>query len=374
MNRKKKIAIVGAGNAAFATALTLYDSFWGRSYIDKITIYYDPSIPIEIVGQGTTIKIVETLYNVLGINWYTDNNLIKATFKTGILYENWGKKTEKMFHPFPLDKMAIHFVPHLLSKVVLECGLFDVVEANIVDPEKEIDADYIFDCRGKNNRDPELYETLINPLNHVILAKIPEPDLKLIYTRAVATPNGWTFVIPNQDSVNYGYLFNDKITTTKDALDNFSEMFNVIPHMDFHFENYLAKSVFQGERTILNGNRLSFLEPLEASSIGFYVEVAEKSLDYIFNNVSRELTNKTIRTEMHKIQNFILWHYQYGSKYNTPFWDHAKSLPFEPDEEFKSRVDYVKNNDFYTCRNGGDEYSQWPHMSFKLWFDAMNSK
>ena len=77
---------------------------------------------------------------------------------------------------------------------------------------------------------------------------------------------------------------------------------------------------------------------------------------------------------MYKIQNFILWHYQYGSKYNTPFWDHAKSLPFKPDVEFKSMIDYVKNNSPYTCRNSDGEYSQWGHMSSKLWFDAMNSK
>jgi hypothetical protein len=367
---KKKIAIIGSGNAACATALQLYET--GSDIIDKITIYYDPSIPIEIVGQGTTLHFVSTIHTVLGINWYTDNNLIKATLKTGILYENWGKKTEKMFHPFPLNTTAIHFVPHLLSKVVLECGLFDVVETNIIDPEKEIDADYIFDCRGKNNRDPELYETLINPLNHVILAKIPEPDLKLNYTRAVATPNGWTFVIPNQDSVSYGYLFNDKITNTKDASDNFSEMFDVIPHTDFHFENYIAKSVFQGERTILNGNRLSFLEPLEASSVGYYAWIVEEFLDYIRNGVDKELINKNIREEMYRVQNFILWHYQYGSKYNTPFWDYAKSLLFNPDAEFKSMIDYVKNNDSYTCRACEDEeYSQWSHMSFKLWFDAM---
>jgi hypothetical protein len=282
MNRKKKIAIVGAGNAACATALCLYDQVF--DLIDKITIYYDPNTPIEKVGQGTVIGFPYYISRVLGINWYSDNNSIKATYKSGVLYENWGKKAEKIFNPFPLDATAIHFVPHLLSKVVLESGLFDVVEKNIIDPEKEIDADYIFDCRGKNNRDPKLYESLINPLNHVILARNPEPDLKLNYTRCVATPNGWTFVIPNQDSVSYGYLFNDKITNLKGASDNFSEMFNVVPDINFAFDNYIAKSCFYGKRTILNGNRLCFLEPLEATSIEYYLTVVENCLEYIFEN------------------------------------------------------------------------------------------
>lgn len=368
MNRKKKIAIIGAGNAACATALCLYQQV--SHLIDKITIYYDPSTPIEIVGQGTIINFPFYISKVLGIDWYSDNNIIKATYKGGVLYENWGKKKDKIFNPFPLDSTGIHFVPNLLSKVVLECGLFDVVEKNITDPEKEIDSDYIFDCRGKNNRDPELYEELINPLNHVILSRSLEPDLKLNYTRCVATPNGWTFVIPNQDSVSYGYLFNHEITSLKDASNNFVEMFNVIPGTDFSFDNYIAKSCFYGNRTILNGNRLSFLEPLEATSIAFYLTVAEESLGYIFENKDKKYYNKRIRDEMYKIQNFILWHYQYGSKYSTPFWNYAKSLPFNPDSEFHSLIEYAKSASSYECRDSKKHYSQWQINSLKVWIDA----
>ena len=368
LNRKKKIAIVGAGNAACATALCLYEQ--ASDLIDNITIYYDPSIPIERVGQGTILDFPFYIFQVLGINWYDSENLIKATYKSGILYENWGKKKEKIFNSFALESTAIHFVPQLLSKVLLECGLFGVVEKNIVDPEKEIDADYIFDCRGKNNRNPELYDKLINPLNHVILARNPEPDLKLNYTRSVATPNGWTFVIPNQDSVSYGYLFNDKITDLKDASENFVETFNIVPDIDFSFENYIAKSCFHGERTILNGNRLCFLEPLEATSVGYYLWVAEQSLPYTFKNADKQSISRKIKDEMYKIQNFILWHYQYGSKFDTPFWKYARSLPFNPDPEFNYIIDYVKNNNFYVCRNGRNShinYSQWNTHSFKTW-------
>jgi tryptophan halogenase len=369
MNRKKKIAIVGAGNSACVTALRLYENI--SELIDNITIYYDPSIPIERVGQGSFPFFAYLMNNVLGINWYGENNTVKCTYKSGILYENWGKKTEKIFHPFPLDQTSVHFVPHLLSKVVLECGLFNVVEKNINDPEKEIDADFIFDCRGKNNRDPELYDTLINPLNHVILASNPEPDLKLNYTRCVATPNGWTFAIPNHDSVSYGYLFNNKITNLEDASNNFVEMFNIVPDIDFHFENYIAKDCFQGERTILNGNRLCFLEPLEATSIGFYNSVAENGLQYMLKNFQKGYCNANIRSQMYKVQNFILLHYQYGSKYDTPFWNYAKSLPFNPDPAFKIAFEYAKNTDYITCNiKKSIDYSYWNSSSFKNWIDG----
>ena len=154
----KKISIVGAGNAACVTALSYH--LQGRvrgNEIDEIEIYYDPDVPIEKVGQGTLPKLTGLISQVLGINYYQGDNKIKSTFKSGILYENWGKKTPKHFHPFLMDTMSIHYVPHLLSKAVLESGLIKVVEKNIEDPEEEIDSDLIFDCRGGGNRNNDLY-------------------------------------------------------------------------------------------------------------------------------------------------------------------------------------------------------------------------
>ena len=382
MTKNKKIAIIGAGNAGCITALALYKKFAmdGLNYFTvsppkiEITIYHDPSIPKEIVGLGTTLDVPEMLSQVLGIDWYEANNAIKATPKTGILYENWGKKNEKIFHPFALPSQSIHFVPDLLSKSVLQCGLFNVIEKNITDPEKEIDADFIFDCRGKNNRDPELYETLINPLNHVILARKPEPDLKLNYTRTVATPDGWTFVIPNHDSVSYGYLFNDKITDVKDASSNFIEMFDVNPSENFAFENYSAKSFTQGERTILNGNRAFFLEPLEATSMAYYHAVVELFLRNILLNQDKDAFNAEIKFGMREVQTFVMWHYQSGSKYDTAFWSYAKSLPFNPDAKFKKLAEYAKKNNDITCRLSAQAltYAQWNINSFKNWENGTN--
>ena len=83
-----------------------------------------------------------------------------------------------------------------------------MIDKTIKEPEKVLDADVIFDCRGRHNRDKSNYDKLINPLDSVLLSKKYERDVDLIYTRCVATPNGWTFVIPNKDSVSYGYLYN----------------------------------------------------------------------------------------------------------------------------------------------------------------------
>ena len=351
-----KIAIVGAGNAGCITALH-YHKYLDIDIDNEIVIYHSPDEhPIERVGQGTFNRPTELISSVLDINWY--DNPIDATFKSGILYEGWGKPGNKFFHPFLMEQMSMHFVPQKLSKAVLESGYFNVIEKTVTDPEKEIDANVIFDCRGRHNRDDSNYEALVNPLNSVLLYKKQGRDPNLIYTRSIATPNGWTFVIPNVDSVSYGYLYNNTITSKEDARKDFLNRFD-LPEIDGEliFENYMAKNIFVGERTVLQGNRYGFIEPLEASSLGIYQTIARQSWDVIFGIRDISYCNLKMRTVMKEIETFILWNYQHGSKYDTPFWKYAKSLPFNPDERFNTVLNNPKEDDVY---------GQWNTGSFKI--------
>ena len=357
MKQIVRIAIIGAGTAGCVTALHFYKYLSESIDVSfEITIYHSPNEhPIERVGQGTVLPVTKLIESTLGIDWY--NNSIDATFKSGILYEGWGKKQDKIFHPFELSAMSMHYVPQKLSKVVLESGYFNVIEKTVTDPEKEIDADVIFDCRGRHSRDKSNYDTLINPLNSVLLYKKQDRDQDLIYTRTVATPNGWTFVIPNVDSISYGYLYNNTITSKEDATKDFLDRFE-LPETDGEliFENYMAKNMFVGERTVLNGNMYGFVEPMEATSLQFYQDLCRQAWDGIFNIKSWDVCNGNIRRVMKEIETFILWHYQYGSKYDTPFWEYAKSLPFNPDNKF-----------YYNGYDGGEDYGHWNSHSFKCW-------
>jgi len=363
-----KIAIIGAGNAGCITAL--HYAFHGQSKFE-IDIYHNPiENPIERVGQGTVIPPAGLISNALGIDWV--NNPIDATRKTGFMYEGWGNTTENIFHGFTLESIAMHYVPQKLSNAVLESGLFNVIEKKIEDPEKEIDANVIFDCRGRNNRDKDNYESIINPVNSVLLYDKMEKDPTLHYTKCVATPNGWTFVIPNIDSVSYGYLYNNTITSKEDATEDFLERFQ-LSEIDgqFDFDNYIAKNMFVGERTVLQGNRLGFVEPLEATSLSFYHYICKLVWDSIYNKKDDAIINKQMRQRMKEIETFILWHYQKGSKYDTPFWRYAKSLPFNPDDEFKNNLEKSRKMSlrecYYSDRHLGLTYADWGQRSFKIW-------
>jgi hypothetical protein len=380
--QKKRIAVIGAGNAGCITAL--HFNYYSKDKYE-IVLYHNPKeFAIEQVGQGTNVAVTQLITHTIESNWY-DRNYIDATFKKGILYEGWGKKKDKIFHSFPMNTMSMHYVPQKLSDSILKSGLFEVVERTIDDPEKDIDADFIFDCRGRHNRNKDDYEPLINPLNSCLLYRKDGKDVGLDLTRTVATPNGWTFVIPNSDSVSYGYLYNDTITSTQAARHDFIERFN-LPETDYStltanisnisFENYVAKNIFVGERTILNGNRYSFLEPLEATSTRLYQSVCRFVWDYMQGNRTKIESNYNIRRVVQQLETFILWHYQFGSKYDTPFWEYAKSLPFKPDSYFKEFIEKSKLESYFELeskpRYDGDYYGdQWTYSSFRYWYDGV---
>lgn len=366
-----KISIIGAGNAGCISALTLHflKETEAPGDIDEIVIYHDPNSPIERVGQGATLNIRNNLFECLGMDWYHKNS-IKATIKTGVRYYGWGKKDHDFMHSFTNGNIACHYVPQLLSKATLESGRFKVIEKSITDPDSEIDSDYILDCRGRSELD-DSYETLINPINSVLLAKKESPDPTLLWTDCIATPNGWTFVIPNYDSVSYGYLYNDKITTREEAEADFCERFSVEVDGHLKFNNYIAKNIWASDRRILNGNRYFFIEPLEATSSAIHNEVAETFFDFLIGDKTKEQANDSMYKHIKENQDFVLWHYKNGSKFDTPFWEYAKDLNYFNRESLSSAVDNARNlpEVFDYGSDQGFTYGQWELPSLRTWYN-----
>ena len=107
-----------------------------------------------------------------------------------------------------------------------------------------------------------------------------------------------------------------------------------------------------------------FVEPMEATSLGFYQFICRQSWDFIFKIQSLDYCNEQIRTNMKQLENIILWHYQFGSKFDTAFWEYAKSLPFNPDDKFYEMISDEKNDP--------EQYGQWRKWNFDNWKNGMN--
>ena len=375
-----KISVVGGGNGGCFTALYLA---WHRKDIE-VELIYNPEVLPERVGQATLLDPPKLLWSALGFDWY--HNHIHATMKSGILYEGWGQVNEEVFHPFPPQSMAMHYCPWEMQASILQSGHFNVIHGD-VDP-KDVDADYVFDCRGKPDDSSE-YDELINPINACVLGKPKWNTSRNSWSRHVATPDGWTFVIPTRykspsHDFCVGYCYNSDITQQEVAEYNFLEKFDVDVTKHVKFKNYVAKNPIVDDRIILNGNRLFFLEPLESSSTQTYIMWADYIMKHVLTKeVSFSQASKECRRYVEETQNFVLWHYQYGSKYNTPFWDYAKTLTFK-DQEFDRMLYESRSYDKYGIipkSFGGRSmevedcfYAQWTPYSFKVWDQGMTKE
>jgi len=384
-----KVTIIGGGNAGALTAL----HYGYQTRNDKnieIEVIYDPEIDTVPVGQAAELSISQLLWAACGTNWY--QNSVKATPKLGILYENFSKKNREIYHPFPFNAVAMQMDPKYLQRYILNSGLFTAKEGHVIDLDK-VDSDVIFDCRGKNfhedgGRIPKgqkiEYDSLYCPVNSVLLSRTPVRSIKdiLLWSRHVATPDGWTFVIPNTtDSISYGYLYNSDITPMETAKTNFREVFPEITGemVNLPFESYEAKTPVQidsnGRKIILNGNRLAFLEPMEATAVAYYLQIARITFDGIIEKtIETDHTNFEIKEKMHEVHTFISWHYVNGSIYNTPFWNEAQAktnIMFEKiDKNFKYIVDTVKSLSEVESRDDTGEYGLWPTYSIKNWYEG----
>ena len=117
------------------------------------------------------------------------------------------------------------------------------------------------------------------------------------------------------------------------------------------FDNYCSFNPFIGERTLLNGNQCAFIEPLEATATGLYLWIARVGYDRFINKVDIPQCLHLLNKEVSSIANFVLWHYKTGSKFNSLFWNHVKTLPFTPIK--KPAIN--------------ETYGQWGKPSFDVW-------
>lgn len=379
-----KISVVGAGTAGCFTAL--HFAWYLRNYPEhEVELIYNPEIPPEVVGQASLLDPPRMLWSATSFNWY--DNPIHATFKSGILYEGWGKKKDKFFHDFPANSMAMHFCPWEMQEHILKSGQFKVVEDDV--SPYDVDSTYVFDCRG-TPKDLTDYNNLTSAVNACILARPFFKTVNQHWTRSVATPDGWAFIIPTSEKSpardgSVGYLYNDKITSKEEAQKNLLEMFDVEVTKHVTFNSYVAKNPIVDGRVFLNGNRLYFLEPMEASSTQGYLQFARTIFNnYLSGENHADKIKKDMLTYIKRSQDFILWHYRHGSKYDTPFWKHASQLAWEPDEAFDEYLEFAMSNsrnDAVPIAYGGngkppskttfsnDGYAQWSTYAFKNWVD-----
>lgn len=316
-----KIAIIGKGTSAIITALKCIEND------HEITFFYDPNTPHLSVGESTTPQIPKLISDVLKIS---SHDLVKsgiASYKMGINFVNWGNN-KQFYHNFSSAVHAIHFDTKLFNEFIhdylLKNNKASYVAKRIEDANELLTHfQFVINCAGWEDETAYI-EPVFKTVNSAAIFKKElnfDAHNDSIHTLHLATEDGWQFGIPFPDKniLKCGYLF-DKDLISEDEVKS---KLNYEVTKTFSWTQRYAKELIPKQNVAINGNRLFFLEPLQALSLTFTESFAGFICEYLQepSEIKRRWINSKYLLEMWVHQICLAYHYQYGSSYNSEFWN-----------------------------------------------------
>jgi hypothetical protein len=354
---KRSLAVVGVGSAGI---LSLSHYLYNLNSEWIVTSISDNKIPILGIGESTNPSFINTLGSATGLTIYDElaNGELDSTVKYGTMYKNWYKKD--CINPLIGSNVALHINTFKLKDWAFKKfnekwpKKFKQINGNVKNVYNEKDCavvivdekiykyDFVIDCRGFPNN-YEDYTILENPTNQCLVHNVLEGS-DPTYTGHVATEDGWMFVVPLKNRTSYGYLFNNNITDTETAKNNFSKQINVsvkdLDNTQYSFKSYYSNNPIDG-RIIKNGNKAVFFEPMFANSLVLYDKINRYFFDYILGIETQDSANKKLTKTFRDVRQTILFFYHKQIKNNSKFWEYAipfatKELYLDPEKRLES--------------------------------------
>ena len=354
----RKIAVIGRGTAGSLAAASVTRQL--KNSDCELHHIHDPRIPISGVGEGSWPSLVDELQKLTGLPHETVQQRLNGTRKYGVAFEGWGRLQRNFTHYFTPQQVsyAYHLSADVMADLLQEGTRARHVDARVlgitrVDGGAEVSFegmapqhyDLVFDARGfprELDADQHIDIPFI-PTNTAVIRRAPaiigkgsgEAIRQPTYTRAVARPHGWVFVIPLTVHTSYGYIFNRNVSSLAEVnadFDDFLEADGVTefePRAVIPFPNFVHRRIYDGAIARI-GNAAAFMEPLEATAIvsaqlqiGMFLHIRlsreRESLERDAPVVNRFLISTILRYGL-----FVGWHYSCGSRFDTPFWRHAR--------------------------------------------------
>lgn len=367
-----KVAVIGTGTVGVLSVC----HFLGYTKDVEVVCVHNPKKNILGIGESSTVRMTELLWNTLKFNINFDGEDLQCTFKAGVKFKNWRK--HDFISPMIPPSYGTHFDNFKLAEIIFSKVhekykerfselKIDVESMDQNDNEVIINNkhkfDYVIDCRGFP-KDYSNYKFENLPINHAIVHAENKPgDWNFTYHKA--HQNGWMFGIPLKKRQGWGYLFNDEITSKKEAVDNFNKVsgknINYENIREYTFKPFRAKKFIDG-RILLNGNSALFYEPIDAISGGFYDCLNRFFYDFILENkFDEDEVNKQIHILANRYLNFVSYIYCGGSTYNSKFWDFASGICTANlnNDVWLETIESIKKNI--------DDASNWPY-SPEAWY------
>jgi hypothetical protein len=383
MKQVKSLTVVGGGTAGLIAALILKE----RSSLE-INLIYSSNIGIVGVGEGSTQHFSEFM-SFVGIK---PSEIIKecdATFKIGIMFDNWIKNNKYLntveapfnrffgqynaiyskeisnkkeyFYSNSIEKNIVqtqamnvdlypptnqyHFntfkLNEFLKKISISKGI-NIFDDDIVDVELSIDgfidkiigkkqnykSDFYIDATGfkrvlmnKLNAKWKSFSKYLK-LNSAITFQTKDESNYNYWTLAKAMNSGWRFKIPVWGRHGNGYIYDNNFITAENAkLEVEKELgYEIEIGKTFTFDPGALEDVWI-KNCVAVGLSGSFVEPLEATSIGLSIQQSFLLMHRIQNydeKVVKEY-NESFNDIIDNIKDFIVLHYL-TKRNDTDFW------------------------------------------------------
>lgn len=335
---KKKLAVLGAGSAGLLTLVhfcTWLNTDW------EIYSVHNPAKNILGIGESTNGGFVGLLERGTHFSLARpeDMDALDATSKLGSKFVNW--REHSWINPLLDGNTAVHFNNFRLKTFVFERlqklwpRQFRIIEGDVkgmqnasnhvvvnID-DKDHKFDYVIDCMGFPDSFDKYVLSDCSPVNRCQIHSITDFEYEP-YTDHIAHENGWMFGVPLKSRKTFGYLYNDKITSKENAIEDMKRVLDVgeIDDKEYVLRSYYARELVEG-RICKNGNKALFFEPLIANSIFIYIYTARLFWDHMMEGTDIPTTNAKFVKAVQEMEDTISYYYQGGSVFESPFWEHA---------------------------------------------------
>jgi len=374
-----KICIVGGGTAGW----------WCAGYMEKflpdaeITLIESGEIPTIGVGESTLPQI-GVFFKDLGIpeeEWMNGCNAIKKygnmkyewdgvgkdpfffTFwwnepknRFNDWYEEWksGKKSknshEEMYDEKGWRATAYHLDANLANEVVRKhCKRVN----HIIDTLTELPEGYdlYVDATGLCRQFTK-DKTEVTWDHHLVDSCWVRPlelnEEKVSYTKTIAKPEGWQFIVDLQNRTGTGYVFSSQHVSDEKALEQFKSWTshrkpykNIEPRLLKWKPNVLKNSWKDDVVTIGLGQ--GFIDPLEANGLYLVVYSITLLVRCILRGSKPEAYNRAIMNFHKQNSDYIKHHYMLSDRDDTEFWKYYSK--FDADKSLWEL--YHRNRNLY---------------------------
>jgi tryptophan 7-halogenase len=230
-------------------------------------------------------------------------------------------------------------------------GADGFIESITLDDGHQLVGDLFIDCSGFRGL---LIEGALHigyedwtqwlPCDRAIAIPCTSVDPLTPYTRATALEAGWQWRIPLQHRMGNGYVFCSRFIDEDQAARRLLGTLEGKPLTEpnvLRFTTGIRKKIWN-KNCVALGLASGFLEPLESTSISLIETGIEKLRrlfpDKSFDPALEDEFNRTSRLEFERIRDFLIVHYRFSRRDDTPFWKHCRALPIPEALEHKLRL------------------------------------